>query len=282
MIRRPAVSLGICAVVVAVTTASASASASPEPRAALDYASDGGVSSGRVPTAPQTNPAWLEGIDISNWQGSIDWSQVASSGERFAIMKATEGVSYVDPTYAHNRQAALAAGMVVAAYHFARPDLHPTEAGAAAEAGHFVDIAGIRAGDIIPALDLERDGGLSPAKLIAWAEAWLQEVKARTGITPMIYTGPARWQQKMGNTPQFADEGYRLWLAHWTTGAPTVPAGNWGGRGWTFWQYSDCGKVPGIGRCVDLDHYNTTNLAPVRIPILTLTTNGIGSVTGSA
>src|SRR5256714_3531030 len=121
--------------------AASGAHAAPRP-SAVDHASDGAATATRVPTAPQTNPAWLEGIDVSHWNGSIDWSQVASSGERFAIMKATEGVSYVDPTYAHNRQAALAAGMVVAAYHFARPDLHPSEAGGAAEGRPLVGTRG--------------------------------------------------------------------------------------------------------------------------------------------
>src|SRR6059058_1692614 len=102
-----------------VATAGANASSRG---AATDHASDGGTGSRRVPTAPQTNPAWLEGIDVSHWNGSIDWSQVASSGERFAIMKATEGRTYVDPTYSSNRQGALDAGLAVTAYHFARPD----------------------------------------------------------------------------------------------------------------------------------------------------------------
>src|SRR5439155_21218837 len=109
--------------------------------AGRDHASDGATPSRRVPTPPQTNPAWLEGVDISHWNGTIDWSQVAASGERFVVMKATEGTGYVDPTYSSNRQGALAAGLVVTAYHFARPDLHPAQAGAMAEADHYVDVA---------------------------------------------------------------------------------------------------------------------------------------------
>src|SRR5438105_7783752 len=102
MLRRLVALLALCLMVAAVTSSAPAASASVRIGAARDQASDGAVPGQRAPTRPQTNPAWLEGIDISKWQGSIDWSQVASSGERFAIMKATEGVTYVDPTYAHN------------------------------------------------------------------------------------------------------------------------------------------------------------------------------------
>jgi lysozyme len=66
----------------------------------------------------------------------------------------------------------------------------------------------------------------------------------------------------------FATCGHKtLWIAHWTSGsAPTVPADNWGGNGWTFWQYTSSGTVPGISGNVDLDRYRFDDLAKVRIP----------------
>ena len=72
----------------------------------------------------------------------------------------------------------------------------------------------------------------------------------------------------MGDTTWFADNGYNvLWVAHWTTAtAPTVPGGAWGGDGWTFWQYTSDGSVPGISGRVDLNRYNGTNFSRVRIP----------------
>jgi hypothetical protein len=80
----------------------------------------------------------------------------------------------------------------------------------------------------------------------------------------MIYTSPNFWKNSLGNTTMFADQGYGvLWVAHWFVTSPTVPASNWGGHGWTFWQYDDCGSVPGIAGCVDLDRYNGTDLSPV-------------------
>jgi GH25 family lysozyme M1 (1,4-beta-N-acetylmuramidase) len=72
----------------------------------------------------------------------------------------------------------------------------------------------------------------------------------------------------MGNTAWFAANGYPiLWIAHWTTAdAPTLPASNWGGYGWSFWQYTSSGVVPGIGGRVDLDRYRSQDFSPVLIP----------------
>jgi lysozyme len=58
-----------------------------------------------------------------------------------------------------------------------------------------------------------------------------------------------------------------LWVAHWTTGvAPIVPGANWGGDGWTFWQYTSDGVVPGITGRVDLNRYHSKDFKPVLIP----------------
>ena len=70
------------------------------------------------------------------------------------------------------------------------------------------------------------------------------------------------------NTDWFASNGYPLWIAHWTSaGAPAVPAGNWAGSGWTFWQHSSTGTVPGISGAVDLDRFNGASIpASVLLP----------------
>ena len=205
------------------------------------------------------------GIDVSRHQGTIDWAQVAASGQRFVIAKATEGLFSVDPMYATNRAGAMAAGLVFGAYHFARPDLHPDDP--TGEADHFVDTAQLGPGNIVPVLDLERSGDLTQAQVTAWILAWLDEVTARTGVRPMVYTSPNGWANRTGNTTAVADAGYSLlWIAHWFVAEPTVPANDWQGNGWAFWQYSNCGTVPGISGCVDLDWYESSDFAPVTIP----------------
>lgn len=220
--------------------------------------------SGRLLAATQP-PNSLPGIDVSHWQGEIDWPQVAASGQRFAIAKASEGVSYVDPMYATNRAGAMAAGLVFGAYHFARPDLHPNNP--VGEADHYVDTAQLTPGNILPVLDLERQGDLTDSELTEWILDWLGEVTARTGVRPMVYTSPNGWDTRTGDTTAIADAGYTvLWVAHWGVEAPTVPANNWQGHGWTFWQYGDCGSVAGIEGCVDVDWYNGLDFGPVTIP----------------
>jgi GH25 family lysozyme M1 (1,4-beta-N-acetylmuramidase) len=99
-------------------------------------------------------------------------------------------------------------------------------------------------------------------------QAFLDRVYERTGIRAMPYFSPAFWIKYLGDTPIFATGGHdALWIAHWTTAdAPTVPANDWGGYGWTFWQYTSSGSVPGIDGRVDLDRFRYTDFAPVLVP----------------
>ncbi|HLY15326.1 MAG TPA: GH25 family lysozyme [Candidatus Limnocylindrales bacterium] len=205
----------------------------------------------------------LEGIDVSRWQATINWPQVKAAGKQFVVMKATEGTGYVDPMYATNRAGAMGVGIPMAAYHFASPDSSPNEA--VQEADHYVAVAGLTAGNLLPALDLEQTGGLAPAALQVWVRAWLDEVTAKLGIRPMIYVSPSFWSSKVGNNTSIALAGYKtLWIANWGVTSPTVPANNWSGNGYTFWQYTDCGHVAGITTgCVDLDQFNGSSLTAV-------------------
>ncbi len=227
-------------------------------------------------TAPVAAPraadatGYIEGVDVSHWQNTINWSRVAAAGKSFAIIKASESTTYVDPLFATNRANAQAAGLWTGAYHFARPDATPNDA--LLEAGHFADTVRLGTHDLVPALDLEAAGGLSVAALQTWVTTWLNEVTRRTGSRPMIYTSPAFWTKYMGDTPALADAGYKtLWVAHWGVSSPTVPARNWGGKGWTFWQYSNCGTVSGITGCVDLDRYRGVDLAAQAFSVFRLT-----------
>ena len=208
---------------------------------------------------PPPPPTYLEGIDVSHYQGTIDWTQVPGAGKQFVVIQATVGETYVDPTYATNHAGARAVGLPISAYHFAWPLTLPNDA--VIQADWFAQNAALLPGDLVPALDLEQTGGLSPTDLQAWVGAWLGEVYARLGVRPMIYTSPNFWANAMGDTSMFADQGYTvLWVAHWSTSSPTVPGNTWGGHGWTFWQYSNCGSVAGIVGCVDLDRYNGSAL----------------------
>jgi len=208
-------------------------------------------------------PPFLYGVDVSQWNGPIDFARVKASGQRFVIARATAGRLIVDSAYLRNRAGALRARLPFTAYHYAHPDLSYNDA--RREADHFVDVAGLRRGMLIPALDLEVGAPLGTARLQRWVMTWVERVNQRLGVKPMIYTNQPFWVAAMGNTTWFAEHGYRvLWLANWVSASPAVPAAGWGGNGWRLWQYSDCGRVPGIAsRCVDLDRFRGWDLAPI-------------------
>jgi GH25 family lysozyme M1 (1,4-beta-N-acetylmuramidase) len=202
------------------------------------------------------------GIDVSHWQGSVDWRAVAAAGYRFAFVKATEGRSREDPTFARNRRQATAAGLAVGAYHFARPDASAGDA--VAEANEFLRVARPAAGELVPVLDLEVAGPLGPGSLQAWVRTWLDRVRSATGVRPAIYAGPTFWRVHMADTTDFAS--YPLMLAD-QAAPPSVPAHGWSGLGWTVWQWSVCGRVPGVSsHCVDLDALRSDRVRLVTMP----------------
>ncbi|HEX3225062.1 MAG TPA: GH25 family lysozyme [Gaiellaceae bacterium] len=203
------------------------------------------------------------GVDVSHYQGAINWPQVAGSST-FAFEKATEGKTLVDMTYPVNRMGAESVGIKVGAYHFARPvgsgDSALT-ADAITQADFFLSIAQPQAGELPPVLDLEVTGGLKPPDLLTWTSAWLEEIYARTGVRALVYTSPNFWKNSLADSGVPALDGTPLWVAHWTTaGAPLVPGGNWGGAGWSFWQYSSHATVTGITTQVDRDRFHLASV----------------------
>jgi GH25 family lysozyme M1 (1,4-beta-N-acetylmuramidase)/uncharacterized protein YgiM (DUF1202 family) len=194
---------------------------------------------------------YKEGIDVSHWQGTIDWAKVKGAGKTFVMAKSTEGVGFKDDKYDTNKAGAMGQGIKFGAYHFAQPANDPIK-----EADWFVNNSSYQRGMLIPTLDLERTGSLGPTALTNWVKAWLGRVDDRLGVKPMIYVSPSFWRSNMNDSRWFADNGYGvLWVAHWGTTSPSVPGSNWGGRSWTFWQYSSDGSVPGISGRVDLNRY---------------------------
>jgi GH25 family lysozyme M1 (1,4-beta-N-acetylmuramidase) len=216
-----------------------------------------------------TTAGRAKGLDVSNWNHTIRWSKVASAGYRFAFGKATEGTAYTDATYTTNRNGSENAGLVFGAYHFARPAGASTAAATAsaiAQANHFLAVAAPQPGELPPVLDLEATGKLPQSRLLAWTLAWLEQIDARTGVEPFLYTSPLFWSSNLGNSTAAASAGTELWIAHWTSASrPTVPAKNWNGNGWSFWQWTNCVSVPGMNHCSDGDRMNGTNPASAAI-----------------
>lgn len=194
-------------------------------------------------TGPAPEDGRLPGIDVSHWQGTVDWQRVAGDGVAFAFIKATEGGDYVDPQFVANWDGAARAGVLRGAYHFFRP-----QTDAAAQAQQFLRTVGVRAGDLPPVLDVEVTDGRSAAQIAAGVRTWLEIVESATGRRPILYTRASFWTAQMG-----AGFGaYPLWVAHYGAVEPAVPSG-W--DRWTFWQHSDAGRVAGISGDVDLNWF---------------------------
>lgn len=224
---------------------------------------------GATPAAAQD---YLLGIDVARYQGTIDWNQVAESGQGYVFQKATEGVTITDPTYTRNRSGAAAVSIPFGAYHFAFAQggtIEAARADAVAEANYFMSVADPAPGDLVPVLDLEKNPeGMPPRRLIEWTQAWLDTVEAALGgVKPLVYSNPNFWEIQLNNTERFALQGFPLWIAHYTSAAsPRVPAENWAGQGWSFWQYTSCATVPGISGCVDQNRFPGTDLSAYTIP----------------
>jgi GH25 family lysozyme M1 (1,4-beta-N-acetylmuramidase) len=208
------------------------------------------------------------GIDVSRFNGAIDWTQVRASGVKFAYVAASRGSGAdcavvptscgADPLFAVNRAAARAAGVRVGAYHrtFASGATRAeAQADARLEADVFVSqVAGLQRGELLPALDVETPfTDLTEKRLRVWIYAWLKRVRKRLRKRPLIYTNRTSWAAT-GNTTQFARAGHRLWVAEWGVPKPTIlPAQDWAGKRHSIWQYTSSGSVPGIAGRVDLD-----------------------------
>lgn len=193
-----------------------------------------------------TDQSQATGIDVSHFQGTVNWAEVAASGASFAFVKATQGITYVDPQFAGNWPAMKKVGLHRGAYHFYEPADDPTS-----QAQHFLSTVTLEPGDLPPVLDVEINGGVSSSQLWSGVSTWLQHVQTATGRQPLLYTAPGFWD---GNSPDLALCSYPLWLADYAS-QPTLPKG-W--SAWQFWQHSETGTVSGVSTSVDLNLFNGT------------------------
>lgn len=205
------------------------------------------------------------GIDVSRFNEEINWEKVAGSGVSFAFIQASRGNGSdcaVEPTrcgrdrhYRQNYNRARRAGIRVGAYHRAFAEgasLREARADARHEAEVFVrEVGSLRRGNLLPVLDVERPyRGLTSYRLRAWVHAWLAKVERRLGAKPMIYTSLYMWGPTR-DRGGFALAGHPLWVANWEVRSPAVPASDWGGLGWSVWQYTSSGRVNGVTGNVD-------------------------------
>lgn len=190
-------------------------------------------------------------VDVSNNNDrSINWERVRAAGIDAAWLKVSEGRTFTDPVYMTYRAGALAAGLRVGGYHYARPDNNPSAA--TEEARQFARCLGpIGRRDLRPALDLEEHCQLPPARLVEWVRTWNRTCLELTGTGPVLYTYPA---YITGDLRASVPLGYGLWLASWGrndgTEYPYVVPSPW--RKAVAHQFTSRARVAGIDGPVDL------------------------------
>jgi GH25 family lysozyme M1 (1,4-beta-N-acetylmuramidase) len=202
----------------------------------------------------------VQGIDVSHWQGAINWTSVRGAGIQFAWIKATEGTSYKDDRFNTNYTNAYYAGVIRGAYHFARPNL----SSGAVQANYFASNGGAWSRDNLTlpgVLDIEHNPygamcyGLSTTQMRAWITDFYNTYKSRTTRDVVIYTTAGWWNTCTGNWTGMYSKS-PLWVAHWTSNpSPTIPSGF---PTWTVWQYTSTGSVSGVSGNVDRNKFNGT------------------------
>jgi GH25 family lysozyme M1 (1,4-beta-N-acetylmuramidase) len=189
--------------------------------------------------------ATVKGIDVSVYQGDVDWPTAKTTGLDFAIARISDGTD-LDTKFATNWPAMKSAGLVRGAYQFFEPADDP-----GAQAQIVVAAVGmLRDGDLPVTADMEVTGGQSEATIIAHLQTWTAAVEAGTGKAPMIYTALGYWNASVASTT-FASTP--LWVANWGATCPDLPTA-W--SDWKLWQYADDGAVVGISGNVDEDEFN--------------------------
>jgi lysozyme len=192
--------------------------------------------------------AEILGIDVSHWQGNINWDKAKAAGIRFAFCKASEGNTYFDDTWVRNYSECKRVGIKVGAYHFVRMNVKPI-----LQLENIKRALGSRQLDFF-ALDCETADGMSVAVItqVIWTLAG--KCKAINGSLPypFIYTSKGWWDPHVRRDAGWDD--CPLWVANWNVHSPTLPA-DW--KSFAVWQYTvGDGSAYGVQGRLDMDRWN--------------------------
>jgi GH25 family lysozyme M1 (1,4-beta-N-acetylmuramidase) len=208
----------------------------------------------------------IQGVDVASYQEKpgIDWPTVYANGMQFAAIKVTEGDYYANPYASADLASARAAGLGVVAYAFAIPNGNGSSSSPVTQADSAIAHSVGQDGNAAPLmLDIEYNPygsecyGLSQSAMVTWISSFAAEVKAKTGLLPLIYSTTDWWRTCTGNNASFGQD--LLWIAAYTgTSSPGALPASWSGSTWTFWQYGQTTTAPpGFNYAtVDLDQLN--------------------------
>lgn len=188
------------------------------------------------------------GIDVSHHNGAVPWRHLLESGLSFAMIKASQGEKYKDPTFVKHWTTTKHCGIPRGAYHFFDPTADPT-----AQAENFLAALEGDPGELPPVVDVERGaskkGGACKA-LLSKVWGFVDTVESRLGRRMMVYTGHHFWTKKACDTEDLGDR--HLWIASYGSNPPLIPGG-W--KEWRFWQFTQDGKIEGQQVPYDLNRF---------------------------
>ena len=193
---------------------------------------------------PSSNVIY-QGIDVSSWQGSIDFSAVKNSGIEIVYIKSSEGQSYIDPYFESNYQNAKANGLKVGFYHYVTAR---TIQQAQLEASFFARVVSGKQSDCKLAMDFESFGNLSTTEINEISKAFLETLVNATKSEAVIYSNA--YSARTIFNSELTD--YPLWVANYDVSEPESN-GKW--ETWVGWQYTSTGRVNGISGNVDRDQF---------------------------
>ncbi len=183
----------------------------------------------------------VHGIDVSHYQSTIDWSEVAVDSIDFAFIKASEGLEMKDEFFQQNWTGSKEAGIIHGAYHFFIPG-----SDAEKQAQNFIEAVSLSKGDLPPVLDVEVSGSLPRNQLLNGIRKWLKTIEAKYNTNPIIYTNQNFYTKYLED--EFDD--YVIWVARYSTNQPDT------GIDWKFWQYAQDGMVRGVTGDIDLNVFH--------------------------
>ena len=196
-----------------------------------------------------TDAGLLPGVDVSEYDATVNWPEARDAGIVFAIARVSDGLDFPDPYFDSNWADIKSVGMIRGVYQFFEPDQDP-HLQAQLLLSHIPDFG---PGDLAPVIDVETLDSLDAGDAAGAVQTWVADIEGALGRRPIIYTSARVWTL-FNNPPLAAD----LWVANWGVTCPAIPV-TWQAPGWVFWQYSATGAVAGLtAEPVDLDRFNGT------------------------